>query len=516
MQPTPVSGIIPTHTRNSKHSGRCIEPTKPAITLVRSNTSKDNIQHDKKTLGPTEDRCLRFQNKQSTSKILELTIRPNSENSGCTVAEMVEERYVSVSPLEVDSSSHTTITEAKDTTGSVNRTELANSTLVPADNSTTTTSTVSTQVMDDDRLAVIRQKRKKEGIDADASDFLENSIRTNTARVYNGGWKKWVIWCKAQEPMIEPTRYDVQQVFRFLMEYKHLSSSHLNGIRSAIASTFKTLHPEEIPLANQPIIVGFFKAKRHQEIRIPNKTQLMTWDINILIDYIKIKLQNTQGLSLYDLHIKTLLLLCMSTMGRPRSDIVRFQHRDIQLDFYENKVAATTIIFREAKETNSTSLVYVSIESFKTTTTRGSHFVLIVHQRPQQGQLHAFIYGYWVDKNSMEEAGIDTSNYKPHSIRSASSTKAVEKGSSIEAVKQHANWSRKAFTFEDYYYKPTAQQSNSTKIVNSIFSMSENYTTLEDESESIEIVKGTPNNTIVDVDESENVINPTPWYRNWF
>lgn len=150
--------------------------------------------------------------------------------------------------------------------------------------------------MVDDRLAVIRQKRKKEGIDADASDFLEKSVRTNTARVYNGGWKKWIIWCKAQTPMIEPTKYDVQQVFRFLMEYKYLSSNHLNGIRSAIASTFKTLHSEEIPLANQPLIMEFFKAKRHQEIQIPTKNQLVTWDINILIDYIKNKLQNTQSL----------------------------------------------------------------------------------------------------------------------------------------------------------------------------------------------------------------------------
>ncbi|EIE76944.1 hypothetical protein RO3G_01648 [Rhizopus delemar RA 99-880] len=101
MQPTPISGIIPTHTRNSKHSGRCIEPTKPAITLVRCNASKDNIQHDKQTLGSTEDRCLRFQNKQSTSKVLELTTRPNSNSNGCTVAEMVEERYVSVSPWKL-------------------------------------------------------------------------------------------------------------------------------------------------------------------------------------------------------------------------------------------------------------------------------------------------------------------------------------------------------------------------------------------------------------------------------
>ncbi|KAG0931393.1 hypothetical protein G6F32_011682 [Rhizopus arrhizus] len=537
MQSTSVSSNISTHSRYSEYSSRYIESTKSPITFVRGNTAEDSVQQDKQTLGTTEDRRLRVQNEQSTDKILEFTTRPDSNSNRCTGAEMVEERDVPVSTMEVDPSSHTANTETKNTKDSVSHTELAHSTLVPTDHSitsNTTTSTISTQGMDDDRLAVIRQKRKYEGIDADASNFLEKSVRTNTARVYNGGWKKWVIWCKAQTPMIEPTKYDVQQVFKFLMEFKHLSSSHLNGIRSAIASTFKTLHPEEIPLANQPIIIEFFKAKRHQEIRIPTKSQLVTWDINILISYINKKLKNTKNLALYDLQIKTLLLLCMSTMGRPRSDIGRLQHRDIQLEFYEDKVVAATIIFREAKETNvkSSQLGLIEEEDLCPVRTLAWFMSVSSKVRQQLPEDHTLFLAYindnnkvssvrastisgWI-KNSMAEAGIDTSNYKPHSIRSASSTKAVEKGSSIEEVKQHANWSRRAFTFEDYYYKPTAQQSTSTEIVNSIFSMSENHTTLEDESESIGIVKGTPNNTIVDVDESKNVVNPTPWYRSWF
>lgn len=193
----------------------------------------------------------------------------------------------------------------------------------------------------------------------------------------------------------------------------------------------------------------------------------------------------------------------MSTMGRPRSDIGRIHHRDIQLEFYENKVVAATIIFREAKETNVKSSQLGLIEEDLCPVRTLAWFMSVSnHLRQQLPEDHTLFLAYindhskvssvrsstvtgWI-KNFMEEAGIDTSNYKPHSIRSASSTKAVGKGLSIEAVKQHANWSRKACTFEDYYYKSTAQQSNSTKTVNSIFSM------------------------------SENVVNSTPWYRSWF
>lgn len=304
---------------------------------------------------------------------------------------------------------------------------------------------------------------------------MEKSVRSNTAKVYNGGWKKWVSWCNTQTPKIDPTEYDVHQVFKFLMEFKHLSSSHLNGLRSAIASTFKTLHPNETPLVNQPIIIEFFKAKRHQEIKIPTKIQLVTWDVNILISYINKKLKDTKNLQLYDLQIKTLLLLCMSTMGRPRSDIGRLQHRDIQLDFYEDKAVAATIIFREAKETNvkTSQLGLIEEEDLCPVRTLAWFMSKSSPVRQQLPEYHTLFLAYtndsdkvssirastvsgWI-KNAMTEAGIDTSSYKPHSIRSASSTKAVEKGSSIEEVKQHANWSRNAFTLENFYYKPTAQ-----------------------------------------------------------
>ncbi|KAG1056529.1 hypothetical protein G6F43_001580 [Rhizopus delemar] len=101
----------------------------------------------------------------------------------------------------------------------------------------------------------------------------------------------------------------------------------------------------------------------------------------------------------------------------------------------------------------------------------------------------------WV-KDIMKQAGIDTEKYGPHSIRSAASTKAVEKGHSIENVKQHANWSRNTQTFERFYYKPTTTLTLGSQITNSIFS-TENLTILEAGAEAIEIVLGMTNNYII-------------------
>ncbi|KAG1126788.1 hypothetical protein G6F38_013720 [Rhizopus arrhizus] len=118
----------------------------------------------------------------------------------------------------------------------------------------------------------------------------------------------------------------------------------------------------------------------------------------------------------------------------------------------------------------------------------------------------------------MELAGIDTSVYKAHSIRSAASTKAIESGHTPEEVKEHANWSQNSYTMERYYYKPTAQKTKSTKIVNSIFSNTENNTTSEVETEAIEIVLGTTCNSKIAEVETEDVVQPalsTLWYRFW-
>lgn len=120
----------------------------------------------------------------------------------------------------------------------------------------------------------------------------------------------------------------------------------------------------------------------------------------------------------------------------------------------------------------------------------------------------------WI-KTAMAEAGIDTKEYQAHSIRAASSTKAVELGHSIQEVKKHANWSLNSNTFEKHYFKPSTQPSSSTTINNSVFS-TENRITLEVGVESTGIGLGMTTNTQVDEMTTENVIQTHPWYKRIF
>ena len=58
-------------------------------------------------------------------------------------------------------------------------------------------------------------------------------------------------------------------------------------------------------------------------------------------------------------------------------------------------------------------------------------------------------------KNVMSAAGVDTTSFKPHSARSAGTSKAAAQGFSIKDILDLANWSR-ATTFRKFYQKPVA------------------------------------------------------------
>ncbi|KAG1370329.1 hypothetical protein G6F60_012226 [Rhizopus arrhizus] len=313
--------------------------------------------------------------------------------------------------------------------------------------------------------------------------------------MYDTGWIRWTAWC--QDNNKKALEYNPRNVLVFLVDHQHYSSNHLNTLRSAIASVFAIIHEQQTPIADQPIIKEFFAAKRKSNVSIPKKHQLFTWDIAILINYIKDKLTSTVNLSLQQLQLKTILLLCIATMWRPRSDIGRLQFRDIHIQ-RQGETTSATIHARESKECQVKSVTLgeykeeqlCSVKTLvnfldRTATTRDDlpvdHTLFLTYLEKEEirsSSVRPTTVANWI-KAAMQATGIDTSNFQAHSIRSAASTKAVELGYTIQDVKKHANWRLQSNTFEDFYYKPSSQASSSTAINNSIFSSTENSITLE-------------------------------------
>ncbi|KAG1370665.1 hypothetical protein G6F61_011843 [Rhizopus arrhizus] len=516
MQQLQSQGRISTYSWSRQRTSRSTESNNDPKPTIRNQTAEENFQPDQPDVGTPENRRLRITYESPTTSVLEPETGPSSDRSRCLQPTMDNKGNVPFPAMEIHTSSNTTTEETEDTISSTDNTVVDNTTLVSDGNEDETasrTNNIQASTMDNGRMEVIRKKRKNEGLNDDEIEFLAHTIRQNTNRVYNNGWRKWEDWCKQQQPPVDPQEYNVDHVFKFLMDNRKYSVQHLNGIRSAIASVFKVIHPTQPPLAQQEKIAQFFQAKRLQEIKIPKEADMITWDTDILTNFIKITWADNTLLTLTDLQFKTLSLLCLATMARPRSDIGRLQFQNIHFKIEEGQAISVIIHFTEAKETNikSTQLGLVEDRELCPTTTLYFFIQKTASIRSSLPKDHTLFLTYldnkdketssvrpstvsnWI-KSIMNKAGIDITKYKAHSIRSASSTKAVEKSHSIQTVKQHANWSSNANTFERYYYKPTAQQSSSTSIANSIFSLTDNHTTLTDGAELKRIVVGTTNN----------------------
>ncbi|KAG0754570.1 hypothetical protein G6F24_012380 [Rhizopus arrhizus] len=242
---------------------------------------------------------------------------------------MAEERDVSESSLETNPQGDTTTEETEDTSSRSNYSSVAQPILVS--NCLTDETLGQSNSHEDqqevlfDRMTIISDARRKFGLtDSARIEYLKNSTRSSTKNIYDNGWRQYH-----------------RCVYRKL----------LFSIR--LASVFRELYPDEMLLSLQPTIQAFFAAKRRSEVRIPTIQQLETWDTNKMTVFILLSWADSNTLTLTDLQLKTIALLCLATMARPRSDEGRLQFRDTIFKYQDSSnmtVFGLTLHFLVPKE----------------------------------------------------------------------------------------------------------------------------------------------------------------------
>jgi hypothetical protein len=97
--------------------------------------------------------------------------------------------------------------------------------------------------------------------------------------------------------------------------------------------------------------------------------------------------------------------------------------------------------------------------------------------RPLRGQVSKLFISYvkpykpitkqtfarWI-KQTMTEAGVDTSHFKAHSTRAAATSKAFQKDIPLDTILAAANWSR-ASTFYKFYNKTIVSQKETVSLI---------------------------------------------------
>jgi hypothetical protein len=489
--PTQYHSILPPHSGDRQHYSRCPEQTN---TNIRMETSSTSISPNMSSLALLPNNR-RFCDKTElpTSYVLELPTRPSSTPDRCISTNLASNRTVYVPALAIDPSSSTAVQAAASQEGNVGDPILADATLVAHGDGTSNQRTYQDQVVENEnpgRMVIIQKAYEKWGLRRGAQTYVMQTTRPSTSYQYDKSWDRWWKWCKQQSPKKDPMVYDPNLVTEWLTENKTLAQSTLNSWRTGVASVWDIWHRNEQNLADTPPVKAFFKAhKRKQPVVKQKKDEV--WDVKVMVNYIRSWGAN-QDMDLEKLQLKVIMLLCLVTFGRPRSDIGRLQHGDIEwlynTDDNNNTLNGVRLLMRQPKEAtqkyttisvipdqpNMCAVLSLRLFVEKTAPLRthltSDHTLFlayIINPTKQPGNISPKTVAQKL-KTLMQQAGIDTATYTAHSIRSASATAAHQAGIKRRDIKKHGNWSLKSDTLEKYYLRSSGKLRKSRRIARKV------------------------------------------------
>jgi hypothetical protein len=286
------------------------------------------------------------------------------------------------------------------------------------------------------------------------------SWRDGTQRQYRTYLKKWTGFCVKNK--IDPVSPSVGSVLNYLTELfnQGLGYSALNSARSSLSSI---INIDNKPVGEHPFVVRYLKGVFNLRPALPKN--VTTWNPDIMLSHLK-TLSPVKRLSFKMLTLKCVSLLWLLSGQRGQS-IKLIDVRNLTVTKYKVKIVygdllKTTRPGYHQKEIKLKAyapdkricIAYVMTEYLvqrlalcpKTCT---QLFVSI--NKPHDAVTTSTI-GSWV-KQTMKSAGIDTSTFTPHSMRSASTSAAVRANVPLNTILATAGWSRES-TFRKYYDKP--------------------------------------------------------------
>lgn len=234
--------------------------------------------------------------------------------------------------------------------------------------------------------------------------------------------------------------------------------SAVNTARSAL-STFISI--EGVPVGQHHIVKQFMKGVFNIRPSLPRYATTGTWDLNVILDFLY-TLSPVNELSLKMLTYKLTMLLCVLSGQRSQSvhlfDVINMQLSYSRVEFVIPDCTKTSrpgfhngVFEYQAYAPNRRLCVVTVLKEYlkRTLDVRGkTHSLLLTHAKPH-GAASADTIRRWV-KDCLKLGGIDTSIFKPHSTRGASTSHACNMNVSLDLIMKSAGW-QKENTFTKYY-----------------------------------------------------------------
>ena len=247
----------------------------------------------------------------------------------------------------------------------------------------------------------------------------------------------------------------------------------LNAYRSAISSAHENI--DGVSVGSHPAVARLLKGAFHS--RHPQPRYGSFWDVGIIIQHIR-KLGPNKDLSLKQLTMKTVMLLALTRPSRS-ADLSK-------LDLHTRSFKSNGVVFRPlhlAKQSRSSrpraDFFFPSFpedpilcpmltlrayeeraEVFRTKLPEDSRSRLFLSCIGQHSPVSSCSIARWL-KCFMEEAGIDISIFKAHSVRGASCSSAAGAGVTTKDILDAADWSAEG-TFQRFYCRNLKRNDKTT------------------------------------------------------
>ena len=420
----------------------------------------------------------------TTKEILQLPSRSRGRSSGCLITELEGTDMLCLSPICHSGPSPTEINTGQSESCNSHCSQLAISGLVsitdPAINSPShspptnaapvdksirgTTPIDSTRPYAPSRLEGLRTSGSYSKLSEEAFALLSSAWRKGTEKSYTMGWRKWCRWCQSSGR--DPFAASIEDIIEFLTSEFHagLQYSTINSLRSALSATLPPI--EGTPVGQHPLIVRLLQGIFNQRPPLPRYEN--TWNVGLVISFIKNSMDRNPNLSLKDLSRKLAMLLALASASRS-SDLHLLDLRYIRhnVDYVEFQIAGLSKTRRSGPPRSFTVKRLPMVESLCPVVTLeayikvtqpfrgeiiGKSSQLFLSLKQPHNPVSSSTIGRWI-KSLLTDAGIDTSKFGAHSTRAASSSAAKKAGVPLSDIMKAAGWSRSS-TFERFYYKP--------------------------------------------------------------
>ena len=309
--------------------------------------------------------------------------------------------------------------------------------------------------------SLVEQERAG-NISATVACLITGARSSATRKGYLSCWKKFSGWCSKRQ--VDPATADLKFVLDFLAELfdKRLEYSTLNGYRSALSLYHVPI--QGMKAGQHPLVTSLMKGVSNARPPIPKYRYV--WDVEVVLRFMR-SLGDNGSLDIKTLSWKvaTLLGLCNIPRSQELSALdvkfmsksngsyvcgfgVSVKHRR------KGKPVPTVSFYQFLPDSNLCPVLALDAyiqrtEDFRASANTTQLFLAV--NRPHKPVSRSTL-ARWV-VNTLSLAGVDTSKFKGHSVRSASSSKVKSAGISLGDVLKMGNWSSES-VWQKHYHKP--------------------------------------------------------------